>query len=290
MCDRSIVLVIFLILKILFLIVMPIALYFLYKKKMKEFNIIGVLDIFFLLIFILLKLFGNPCITNSNFSYIKNNTNSINNVYGNNEVIYGTINATSKYNYKSDKNAYYYGLNYEPLKNYKLSCDKKSYMKNYGSSISAISTLIANTYNSDLNIVEVISYLNKNNLIDCENGIDFDNSINKLGEKYHYNYYQITSFEVNNYLSAGKSVLVETKNNNTEKNNFGCEKDYIVIYNKNNDGNYNIINPNDKDYSYFCPSNTIGYGSIIEKNQNNRTYTLDEIDSKALRYFVIEVR
>jgi len=290
MCNNSFVLIIFLVFKVLFLIITPITLYFLYKKKIREFNLVGILNILFISIIILLKLVGNPCITNSNLSYIKNNINSNSNIYGSNDVIYGTINSTSKYKYKNDRNAYYYGISYEPLMKYKLSCENKSYMKNYGSSISAISTLIANAYNADLNVVEVISYLDKNKLIDCDNGIDFDNAINKLGEKYHYNVYQITDYEINNYLSDGKSIIVETKNNNNEKNNFGCEKDYIIIYNKNNDGNYNIINPNDKNYSYFCPNNTIGYGTIIEKNQNSRTYTLEEIDSKALRYFVIEVK
>ena len=88
----------------------------------------------------------------------------------------------------------------------------------------------------------------------------------------------------------GKSILVETQNKYNESKNFGCEKDYIIIYNVNNDNSYSIINPNDKNYDYFCPSNTIGYGSIIEGNQNEKVYSLDELNSKALKYYAIEVR
>lgn len=288
MCDKSFVLVIFLILKILILVVTPIVIYYLYKKEKKEFNIVAVIDILFIVAFIILKLVGNSCITNSNISYINKTTKS--SVHENTDVIYETINPTSKYRNKDNKYAYFYGINYEPLKNTKLSCGKKSYMNNYGSSISALTTLISNLYGMEINEASVISKLEKDNLINCEKGIDFDSALNKLSDNYRYTISKINRSQVDDYISNGKSVLVETKNINNEKNNFGCEKDYIVIYNKNHDGNYSIINPNDKNYSYFCPSNTIGYGSIIEKNQNQRTYTLEEIDSKATRYIVIEVK
>lgn len=290
MCDRSFVLILFLIIKIIFLVIAPLTVYFLYKKNIKEFSIVGIIDIFFIGLFIVLKLIGNPCATNSTFSYIKNNVNGTNIMRENADTLYETIRSTSKYRNSSNKNVYFYGINYAPLKNHKLSCNKNSYIKNYGNGVTAITTLISNTYGSEVNEVNVLSYLEENKLIDCENGIDFDSALNALSNKYKYNYYQINRSQVDQYIYNGKSVLVETKNNSDEKNNFGCEKDYIIIYNKNNDGNYNIINSNDKNYSYFCPSNTIGYGSIIEKNQNNRTYTLDEIDSKAVRYYVIEVR
>ena len=112
---------------------------------------------------------------------------------------------------------------------------------------------------------------------------------NAIAEMYSLKISQVSSLEIKNYLSNGNNVLVETINKVDENKNFGCEKDYIVIYNEMND-EYSILNPNDKTYSYFCPNNTIGYGSIIEENQNERSFTLDEINSKALRYFVVEVK
>jgi hypothetical protein len=163
-------------------------------------------------------------------------------------------------------------------------------MKNYGESITAITTLISNNYNTSVNEIDIIKYLDEKKLINCDNGIDFEKALNALQDKYYYNLKEIKKSEVNNYVSTGNSVLAETQNKYDQAKNFGCEKDYIIIYNINNDGLYNIINPNDKDYEYFCPDNTIGYGSIIEENQNEKTYTFDEIDSKALRYYVIEVR
>lgn len=290
MCDRSAVLIIFLILKGLILIVTPIVLYFLYKRDNKLFTMVGVLDALFIIIFIILKLVGNPCIKNSTFSYIKNYTGTVVTAHEANDNMYETIHPTSIYDARNGKSAYFYGLNYEPLKKHKILCDKKSYMKNYGDSITAITTLIANYYDIEINETEVISYLEEANLIDCEKGINFENAFIQIASKYYSNPIQIPKYDIDTYLNNGKSVLVETQNIYDETGNFGCERDYIVIYNRDNEGEYNIINPNDRINSYFCPSNTIGYGSIIEGKQNSKTYTLDEIDSKALRYYVVEVK
>ena len=288
MCDKSSVLVIFLILKILILVVLPITTFVLYYFKKKMFNVLGIINVLFIIAFILLRIFGNSCIKNSNYSFIKNYEKSF--ISENINTLYESVYSTDQYINSQFKNAYLYDINSEPLKDVKLSCDNNSYINNYGNSISAITSIISNAYQIEINEVELINYLEENNLIDCENGIDFDNIINKISEKYYFNITNITKNDISSYISDGKSVLVETKNKFDKDNNFGCEKDYIIIYNINNDDRYNIINPNDKDYSYFCPSNTIGYGSIIEANQNTKSYDLNEIDDKALRYFAIEVK
>ena len=59
-------------------------------------------------------------------------------------------------------------------------------MKNYGDSMSAITTLIANYYDLDINEMKVLSYLEDNNLVDCENGIDFEKAFNKQFPLYHH--------------------------------------------------------------------------------------------------------
>ena len=71
MCDRNFMLIIFIILKIIILIITPIFLYFLYKKENKLFSLIAGLDIVFIIIFIILRLVGNPCLKNSTFSFLK---------------------------------------------------------------------------------------------------------------------------------------------------------------------------------------------------------------------------
>lgn len=287
MCDRNSVLIIFFILKILILVVFPITLFVLYKKGNKLFNTLGIVNIFFIILLIVLRLFSNPCVSNSKISYIWNNS-SQNMLIEHSDTLYESIHSSEQFTNGDNKKAYYYDINNEPLGNISLSCKNKSYIKNYGGSISAITTLIGNYYNLDVNEIDILTILEENKLIDCDNGINFDKAFNGLSKDYYYKIIQISSTQINNYLNNGQSVLVETTNKYNEDNNFGCEKDYIVIYNINNDGLYNIINSNDKYESYFCPSNTIGYGSIIEGNQNDRAYTLEEINSKALRYFVIE--
>ena len=289
MCNNSGILIIFLIVKIIILALIPIILFILYRRDNKLFNFIGMLDAVLIIVFITLKLFNNPCVNNSNFFYIKSNEVGLDYISENTNTLYESVYSTDKYFYQDNRNAYYYDINTAPLKNVSLSCNKKSYMEHYGNGISAITTLIANYYDIDINIVDVLTVLENKKLIDCTNGIDFDKAFNAIGEKYNYKVKTISASQLDYYISNGRSVLVETTNKANETNNFGCEKGYIVIYNKTNEGTYNIINPNDQYESYFCPSNTIGYSSIIEGNQNEKSYTFDNINAKALRYFVIEV-
>lgn len=289
MCDRNSVLVIFLILKVLILLILPIILFVLYKRNSKMFNIVAFANIIFLVLFIVLRLTNNGCVNNSTFSYIKNNIGKINKVDENKDMYYETVYSTEQYTNGDSSKAYAYSINYNPLKNVLISCNKKSYMEHYGAGVSAITTLIANYYDIDINIVDVLTVLENKKLIDCTNGIDFDKAFNAIGEKYNYKVKTISASQLDYYVSNGRSVLVETTNKPEEDNNFGCEKGYIVVYNKTNEGYFNIINPNDQYESYFCSSNTIGYSSIIEGNQNEKAYTFDNINSKALRYFVIEV-
>ena len=291
MCDRTYMLIIFLILKIIILVATPITLYFLYKRESKVYNLVGGLDCFFILLFIILKLVGFDCVSNSTFSNIIKIAKENSMIEEQRNTYYDSIYSNNIYIDKDNKNAYSYNININPLNDATISCNKPSYMNNYGDSLSAIMTLISNYYGIDNNEINALDYLIDNNYIDCNKGFDFDTIFKTLGNKYYYNIYEISSYDVLNYVFNGNSVLVETRYNDNG-DNFGCEKDYIVIYNvKEDDGfKFNIINPNDKDYSYFCPSNTIGYGDIIKDNQNSKSYTLEEIDNKALRYFVIEVR
>ena len=128
MCDRSAVLIIFLILKIIILIIVPIILFILYRSENGTYTLVGVLDAVFIIIFIILKLTVNSCITNSKFSYIKSTNESKTAIKENKDIMYEDINATSQYSIDNDKMAYFYGLNYAPLNRYRIMCDEKSYM------------------------------------------------------------------------------------------------------------------------------------------------------------------
>lgn len=288
MCNKSYVLIIFFILKILILIVLPLALVVLYRLKNRLFNTIGIINAILIVVLIVLRLGSNDCVINSNMKYI-NNIDKDNSI-GDNNVLYEEIYSTKSYLNKKSNNVYYYGLNEGSLSKDTISCDKKSYMTNYGSSITALTMLMSTTFETEFNEVEIKNFAVNNKLVDCKNGVDFNKLFTSLADQYSFNLYGISAYEIDNYLLEGRSVLVETINKYDEENNFGCGKDYIIIYNKNNNDEYNILNPNDKSYSYFCPSNTIGYGSIIKENQNESNYSFNDINSKAVRYFVIEVK
>ena len=291
MCDRNSVLIVFLILKIIILVILPIGLYILYRIENRLYKTVGIITVVSIILLIILKLANNDCVVNSSFSYLNKKDEDIKIIDENSKpsYVYESIYSTETYSNDRSEKVYFYDINSDKIKNSLITCTKESYLKNYGDSISAITSLVANSYDTDIDMMEALSYLEENNLIDCENGINFDTSFKKLGELYNYSIVQISKERVKDAISDGKSVLVETTNKYNESNNFGCEKDYIVVYNVSNDDEYSIINPNDKGYSYFCPSNTIGYGSVIEGEQNTKTFTLNQISSKALRYFVIEV-
>lgn len=291
MCENNIVLIIFIILKILILLIVPIIMVFLYRNENKFYYLVGAIEIVCIITFIILRLFGNGCIKNSNIWYFNNNKEeSV--IYENPDTEY--INSTESYSIdlvdsNNGKSAYIYNINILPLKNISFMCDRKNYMTNYGNSITGVTMLMANTFESDFDENEIIKVIDNSDYIDCEKGVNFEGMFNALSKKYGFVIKEISSSEIDNYILKGTSVLAETINKPDEDYNFGCRKDYIIIYNKNNNY-YNIINPNDKSYSYFCPSNTIGYGSIIDGNQNINNYTFSEIDSKTIKYFVIEVK
>ena len=289
MCDRSSVLVIFLVVKIIILVILPVLVFILYKTGNKQYTSVGIINALFVLVFIILKLSSNECVTDSTFSYLRNPTED-NDVYESmNTPLYESLYSTEKYYNTETEEFYSYDIASDPIRSISLSCDKKGYMTNYGNSIAAITSLISNYYSSETDLIEVLSYLENDGLVDCDKGVNFETIFNKLGEYFYYKVIPISKDSVDEYITNGESVLVETINKSDQEKNFGCEKDYIVIYNKNNDSKYSIINPNDRSYSYFCPSNTIGFGSIISGDQNSSLFTLDEIDSKALRYYTIEV-
>lgn len=288
-------LILFFIIKIFVIIIAPVLLF--RKREIHKYFIWT--EIGALILIVVLYLFGFPYIVDSNITTIsklnllssgKKASSKTTNYNGKKPKYYSRVLSTKAYELNEGKKAYYYDINSEPLKDIEMSCDKKSYMEQYGESLSAITSLISNSFSLEMNEMELIDYLEDNNLIDCENGFDFNTLFTKLSGEYSFNIIQIAPSQIDYYISNGKNVLVETTNKYNEDNNFGCETSYLVIYNKNNDGNYGIINSNDHYESYFCPSNTIGYGSIIEGNQNDKAYSFDMINSKALRYFVIEVR
>ena len=78
MCDNNGVLIVFIVLKAIILFVVPILIFVMYKKNSRLFTIVGIIELVCIIAMILLRLFGNDCIKNSNITYIKgNNDNTI---------------------------------------------------------------------------------------------------------------------------------------------------------------------------------------------------------------------
>lgn len=292
MCERTSLLVLIFILKILFFFLVPIFLYVSYNKlNNKYLNILYKINIVVVLLFLILKLFNNSCIINSNISGIKNNMAKSSDVIlyeGNNADVVENI-VTNKIYTKSDmQKIYYFNNNKLPLSNKKVYCDNDyAYMKNYGNNITALSIIVSSLYNENIDPISLLNLSIDNNIFDCKNGVNTEALISLIQSSYSIKREDIDFTELTNYVRSGGIVLAEANASDIEKN-VTCGPSYIVIYDVDKAGNFSILNPNDKSYDYICPENSEGYGSIVKANTNNNLYSLKEIKSICSRYIILE--
>jgi hypothetical protein len=106
MCDRNSVLIVFLILKIIILVIVPIVVYILYKRENKLFNFVSIVNILFIIALIIMRLTSNECVTNSNFSYLRNNDEEKYIEENPNSSEYESIYSTEQYLTNDSKNVY----------------------------------------------------------------------------------------------------------------------------------------------------------------------------------------
>ena len=97
----------------------------------------------------------------------------------------------------------------------------------------------------------------------------------------------ITFGDLTSNISDGKIVLGKTRIN--ENDNLMCGENLIVIYSVNGKNEFSILNPSDRYNDYFCPSNTLAYGTVIKGNQNNTTYDVIKLSNYISDFYVLEV-
>lgn len=192
--------------------------------------------------------------------------------------------------YKNNRNnkVFYFNNQKLPLSNKKITCNNRNlYMKNFGNNITAISILLS-TLNVDNNDpIQILNYALNNNLFDCNNGVDTDKLLQFLSQEYQFNIKNIDESELIDYIKDGNIVLAKISNINSSKN-LTCDNSNIILYNINNENNIQILNPSDRDYDYICPENSPRFGTIIKANSNDNSYSLKEISSMSYDYIAIE--
>lgn len=292
MCERTSILILIFILKVIFLILSPLSFFYLINRfNNKYINILYKTNVIFLILLITLRIFNNPCVINSNISGIDHNMSKKSDI-----ILYETNSAntverivTNKIYTKSNKQKiYYFNINKLPLSNKKIYCDNDyAYMKNYGSNITALSIIVSSLYNENIDPIKLLDLSVENNIFDCETGVNTDELINLVNNNYSLSKREINYTELKDYIRNGGIVLAEINAGDIDKS-ISCSASYIVIYDVDKQGNFSILNPNDKDYKYICPENSEGYGKVIDSNTNDKLYSLDDIKNISSRYIILE--
>ena len=293
MCNKPILLVLILILKVLILSSLPIYIIKEKKKKDKIIKTLTVINSIFIILVVLLTAFNNPCFVNSTIKGVVNSFNlskykdeTIN--ISNDPDVVEKIVTNKIYKTNNNRNVYYFD-NYElPLSDKKVYCDDKAfYLKNYGNNITAMSILLSSSIDRNIDPIEIYNFAVSNNLFNCENGVDTDRLINLIAQNYNLRVIYISKDSLSNYISNGNIVLAKI-NNNSSTRNISCDKSNIIIYNINNESKFNILNPGDRNFDYICPDNTSGYGTVIKANSNDLSWTLDELNALSEEYISLE--
>lgn len=294
MCNNIIVLYIFIFLKIIAVVILPIAI-FIFRKK--EFNkyIIGT-DVCLLIFFFTCSAFNiNKCVYNSNPEGIKR-TNMENKITIYNEIHptrllpdINTIEPDSTYKTYTGKKLYYFNQNSESLKNFYYECkDQKVYFNSFGSSISAFSSAVSTLYNRNINPVKVYDIYKDYNVNMCDASFSIDDIYSKFMIQYgKIKLSHISVSQVEQSIKDGGIVIAELSGDENSK--LTCDNNHIIIYNIGLDGKYMIADPALSSKPYVCPYSSAGYGSVIDSENMNKSWSLDDIDKETVRYYLLRM-
>ena len=286
MCDKILVLYIFLIIKILIYIIIPITLIFVRKRKI--FKYILYVEIILLLIFAINNYIGrNACISNSSLRAIKQvkETNKMKVISDESNLNYA-ITPSKKYQMYNKNNLYYYNQNSEGINNQYYECgNKKIYMNSIGSAFTSFSIAISSLYQKIIDPVTIFKYYKSDYNI-CDNGITIENIYNSTMKR--YGNILLSEIGVNEVESSIKNDgIVIAKIQSNENSKLTCDNNYIVIYNVGVDGKFQIADPSQFSKSYVCSYSSPAYGNVIDNNMK-KSWTLNEIDNEAIKYYLVK--
>lgn len=293
MCNSVTVLWLFIILKIIALIILPIIIIF--KRKKNYVIYIVFADIVLLLFFMICNIFTiNSCVYNSNIDGFKRvekyneitlyNEIHPNTDYGNNS---DGIEPEKKYITSTGKNLYYFNQNKAYMKTaYYICNNQKIYMNSFGSSITAISTTISTLYDNNINPVQVFNLYKNDNLDLCNTKFDIGSVFSSVMKRYGaLSLTNIDSSKIKDELKNGGIVIAEVSANKNSK--LTCDHDYIIVYNSTNDGKVMIVSPSSLDNPYVCSYSSRAYGNTIDYSKNS-TISLDDLNKEAVNYYLIK--
>ena len=267
-----------------------------YLKRVRNILLIFLIIFFsFMLLFNILNVKAKECFNNSN-PYKLYYTSKLFNAYNSDNIYYSYDASGDKIKPTEEKSISgkdfklkIYNINYYPISeiNFSLDTSNNSYsMKDSGVEIATLATAISslNSYTRDVTPLDVIEYIKYSE--NHEKNLDIDNLLSILNEENDFYYSEISAEQIDDAINRGGLVLAKV--HGTEVGTiFTCSESYILIYDKDMADNYYIVNVNDKDYDILCDINSMSFGNVVIKNQNESTFSYDDITTNSDRYYVL---
>ena len=293
MCNNIIVLWIFIILKVVAIIVLPIIL--IIKRKSNIFKILLFVDIILLILILVSNIFVvNSCVYNASIKGINrvknhNDISLYSNIRENDNIDYDTSDITPKAYYKTynSKNFYYYNQNDKAIGTRSLSCSlDKKYMNKYGAPFTATAMALSTITENNITPIDLLNlYISKG--YNCESDIDIEDLFRVVLSTYGaYNISSVNSTDVIDLIKQGGIIIAEINGNS--ESNLSCGKNYIVIYNITLTNKLIIADPDDSDYDYVCSYSSPSYGNTLKANRTNSEYSFEELNKFVTKYYVIK--
>ena len=187
----------------------------------------------------------------------------------------------------TNKNLYYYNQNRENIRNLYFECSgNKKYMDEVGSSITSYSIAISTLYDKEVNPTKIYNYYKQDNFDFCSD-ITIEKVYNSTLKRYGaIKISEINKSQIENSLVNDGIVIAQLRANENSK--LTCDTKYIVIYSKDLNGKYLIADPTLRNSSYVCPYSSEAYGNVIDSDNMNKSFTLEEIDNEAVKYYLVK--
>lgn len=200
----------------------------------------------------------------------------------------GKLTFTDKKELKNNNMIYVYNQNEFPISNVEYTFNDNYdvfTLKKAGNEITTLSSLISSILmNTDIDPLRIIEDL-KYNGFDYNKAFNMDEAVVFLANTYNLDYEVLERERVKEILDSEKFILART-NGNSSGNIFTCSSSYIILY-KQEKNKYGIISTNDKDYDYFCPAGTNGFGNYIKKNLNQKSYDINDLTNNIDEFIAV---
>lgn len=291
LCDNSIILSIFIVIKIFIYIIFPIII--VKKRKYEYVKYLIIIEIILLLALLISNIFSlNSCIYNSNISGIKKatlkkkilNYNSLHYSEDDYENI-TDIDPANYYKTYNGKDFYYYNQNDIFLKQKKLECGNDKYFNKYGASITSTAMAVSTILQNKVTPIDILDLYNSK-FYDCSNDVSIGDVFEVVASRYSgLNISEISSTMVKDSIINGGIVISEIQTNGSS--NITCGRSYIILYNITLEGNVIIADPDDSENSFACSYSSPSYGKVLKPNRTNTEWNLDEINSQTLHYYLV---